>query len=151
LLEDGSAYPQTGRLKFSGVTVNPSTGAVTLRALVPNPHGVLMPGMYVRAVLESGVAEQALMVPQRGITRTPSGEASALVIGADSKVERRSVKVDRAIGDRWQVIEGLRSGDQVIIDGLQRVKAGTLVKAVAPDAAASAAVASSSSPRAPRP
>jgi membrane fusion protein, multidrug efflux system len=154
VLEDGSAYPHLGRLQFSGVTVNRSTGAVTLRALVPNPDGVLMPGMYVRAVLESGVAEQALMVPQRGITRTPSGEASALVVGAGQKVERRSVKVDRAIGDRWQVVDGLRSGDLVIVDGLQRVKAGTLVQAVPAGAAASAppaAVASASSPRAPRP
>jgi membrane fusion protein (multidrug efflux system) len=150
LLEDGSAYPHIGQLKFSGVTVNAGTGAVTLRALVPNPDGVLMPGMYVRAVLEAGVAEEALMVPQRGITRTPSGEASALVVGADSKVERRTVKVDRAIGDRWQVIDGLRSGDLVIIDGLQRVKAGTLVKPVQPGAApagtpASAAQGASSS------
>jgi membrane fusion protein (multidrug efflux system) len=156
LLEDGSAYPHIGRLKFSGVTVNPGTGAVTLRALVPNPDGVLMPGMYVRAVLESGVAEQALMVPQRGITRTPSGEASALVVGADSKVERRKVKVDRAIGDRWQVVDGLRSGDLVIIDGLQRVKAGTLVQpmqagAAPAGASASAAQGTASSASAPRP
>ncbi len=153
VLEDGSPYPHAGKLQFSGVTVNRGTGAVTLRALVPNPDGVLMPGMYVRARIESGVAEQALMVPQRGITRTPSGEASALVVGADSKVERRTVKVDRAIGDRWQVVEGLRSGDQVIVDGLQRVKAGTLVQAVPVGAAeiASAASPTASAVAAPRP
>lgn len=151
LLEDGSAYPHVGQLQFSGVTVNRSTGAVTLRALVPNPDGVLMPGMYVRAVLESGVVEQALMVPQRGITRTPSGEASALVVGAESRVERRVVRVDRAIGDRWQVVDGLRSGDLVIVDGLQRVKAGTVVQAVPAGMAATPASASVSAPRAPRP
>lgn len=147
VLEDGSAYPHLGRLQFSGVTVNRSTGAVTLRALVPNPNGVLMPGMYVRALLESGVAETALLVPQQGITRTPSGEASALVIGADARVEKRTVKVDRAIGNRWQVVDGLKAGDQVIVDGLQRVKVGTLVRA----APAGRAVAAASSPRAPRP
>ncbi len=154
VLEDGSPYPHAGKLQFSGVTVNRGTGAVTLRALVPNPDGVLMPGMYVRARIESGVAEQALMVPQRGITRTPSGEASALVVGADSKVERRTVKVDRAIGDRWQVVEGLRSGDQVIVDGLQRVKAGTLVQAVpvgAAEMASSARPVASAVSAAPRP
>lgn len=146
LLEDGSSYPHAGRLQFSGVTVNRGTGAVTLRALVPNPEGLLMPGMYVRAVLETGVAEAALLVPQQGITRTPSGEASALVVGADNKVERRVLKVDRAIGNRWQVTSGLQVGDQVIVDGLQRVRPGTLVQAVAmgtPAAAASAASAAS--------
>lgn len=149
VLEDGSTYPHAGRLQFSGVTVNRSTGAVTLRGLVPNPDGVLMPGMYVRALLESGIAEQALLVPQRGVTRTPSGEASALVVGEGDKVERRTIKVDRAIGDRWQVVEGLRSGDRVIVDGLQRVKVGAVVQAVPAGAAASSAIASNTAASAP--
>ena len=154
VLEDGSTYPHPGRLQFAGVTVNRSTGAVTLRALVPNPNGVLMPGMYVRTLLQSGVAEAALLVPQQGITRTASGEASALVIGVDAKVERRTVKVDRAIGSSWQVVDGLQRGDEVIVDGLQRVKVGTLVRAVPTGASvppANPAIASASAPRAPRP
>ena len=141
VLEDGSAYPHAGRLQFSGVTVNRSTGAVTLRALVPNPDGVLMPGMYVNARLETGVAEQALLVPQQGITRTPSGEASALVVGEGSKVERRAVKVDRAIGDRWLVTDGLKVGDLVIVDGLQRIKPGAVVQTVAAGAGAASSAA----------
>lgn len=138
-LEDGSAYPHAGRLQFSGVSVNPGTGGVTLRALVPNPQGVLLPGMYVRAVLESGVAEQALLVPQQGITRTPSGEASALVVVEGDKVERRKVAVDRAIGNRWQVTSGLKAGDRVIVDGLQRAKPGAAVRPVPWVAAGAAA------------
>jgi membrane fusion protein (multidrug efflux system) len=129
-LEDGSTYGHEGRLKFSGVTVNPGTGAVTLRALVPNPDGMLMPGMYVRALLTEGVAQQALLVPQQGVTRRADGSASALVVGEDGKVARRPLTVDRAIADRWQVTSGLKAGDQVIVDGLQRVKVGDPVKAV---------------------
>jgi membrane fusion protein (multidrug efflux system) len=152
-LEDGSAYAHAGRLQFSGVTVNPGTGAVTLRAVVPNPEGLLLPGMYVRAVLESGVAEQALLVPQQGITRTPSGDASALVVGEGDKVERRKITVDRAIGNRWQVTSGLKAGDRVIVDGLQRAKVGSVVQPVPvqeagspPAGPASAAAFASSSP-----
>ena len=144
LLEDGSAYPHVGQLQFSSVSVNPSTGAVTLRALIPNPDGLLMPGMYVRALLETGVAQSALLVPQRGITRTPTGEASALIVGADGKVERRTLKVGRAIADRWQVTEGLQAGEQVIIEGLQNVKVGTLVQVKATPVAAAAASGSGS-------
>jgi membrane fusion protein (multidrug efflux system) len=135
LLEDGSVYAHAGRLKFSGVTVNRGTGAVTLRSLVPNPEGVLMPGMYVRARLETGVAEQALLVPQQGVTRSASGEASALVVGPGGKVELRKIVVDRAMGDRWLVTSGLQAGDAVIVDGLQRAKVGAVVQPV--DAAAS--------------
>ena len=141
LLEDGSVYAHAGRLKFSGVTVNRGTGAVTLRSLVPNPEGVLMPGMYVRARLESGVAEQALLVPQQGVTRSASGEASALVVGPGGKVELRKIVVDRAVGDRWLVTAGLQAGDAVIVDGLQRAKIGAVVEPV--DAAASAGQAAS--------
>lgn len=144
LLEDGSAYPHAGRLQFSGVTVNRSTGAVTLRALVPNPEGLLMPGMYVRALLQTGVNEQAILVPQQGIARAPNGEASALVVGADNIVERRAVTVDRAVGNRWQVTAGLKAGERIIIDGLQRAKVGASVRPlpIAPGASAPAASAS---------
>jgi len=131
LLEDGSAYPQIGRLKVSGVTVDRGTGAVTLRAQVPNPDGVLMPGMFVRARLEAAVAEQALLVPQQGVSRTPAGEPQALVVGAGGKVERRALKLDRAVGNRWLVSDGLRAGDQVIVEGVQRARPGSVVQAVA--------------------
>lgn len=140
LLEDRSAYPHAGVLKVSGVTVNAGTGSVTLRALLPNPERLLLPGMYVRAVLEQGVVEQALLVPQQGITRKVSGAATALVVGADDRVEQRVIGVDRAIGNRWQVTQGLQPGDRVIVDGLQRIKVGDAVKPV-PASAASAATA----------
>jgi membrane fusion protein (multidrug efflux system) len=141
MLEDGSTYAYQGRLQFSGVTVNPGTGAVRLRALVPNPGGLLMPGMYVRALLEAGVVEQAMLVPQQGVTRTASGAASALVVGAGGKVEQRTLNVDRAIGSNWQVTSGLAAGDQVIVEGVQRVKVGDVVKAVPAGSAASGAAA----------
>lgn len=141
LLEDGSTYAHEGRLQFSGVTVNPGTGAVRLRALAPNPEGLLMPGMYVRAVLEAGVIEQALMAPQEGVTRTSSGAATALVVGAGGKVEQRALTVDRAIGDRWHVTAGLKAGDQVIVEGVQRVKVGDVVQAVTVAPVASAPIA----------
>lgn len=140
VLEDGTPYPHAGTLKFSGVSVNPSTGAVTLRGEVPNPDGLLMPGMYVRALLETGVASQAMLVPQQGITRTPSGDASAWVVGPDNKVEARKLTVDRAIGNRWQVTSGLKAGDLVIVEGLQRTRVGGTVQ---PTQVAAAAVAAS--------
>ena len=144
-LEDGTPYPQPGRLRFSGVSVDPTSGAVTLRGEVPNPDGVLMPGMYVRAQLETGVAEDALLVPQQGITRTPSGDATAWVIGADNKVELRKLVVDRVVGNRWLVTSGVKPGDRVIVDGLQRTRVGGTVNPV--DAAASRPAGSASAPR----
>lgn len=149
VLEDGSSYAHAGRLKFSGVTVNRGTGAVTLRALVPNPEGVLLPGMYVRARLESGVAEHALLVPQQGVSRTASGEASALVVGPGDRVEQRRIVVDRAVGDRWLVTAGLAAGDLVIVDGLQRARVGAVVQPVdvAAPVPATAASAPASAPR----
>ena len=146
VLEDGTPYAHPGRLKFSGVAVNPATGAVTLRGEVPNPEGMLMPGMYVRAQLETGVADQAILVPQQGVTRNPAGEAVAWVIGAENKVEARKLAVDRAIGGRWQVTSGLKPGDRVIVDGLQRTRVGATVNPV--DASASAPARSASAPRA---
>jgi membrane fusion protein, multidrug efflux system len=130
LLEDGSAYPLPGTLKFSEVTVDQSTGSVTLRAVFPNPKQVLLPGMFVRAVVEEGVNEQAILVPQRGVTRNPKGEALVMTVGAEEKVEPRPIKVARTVGDNWLVSEGLKAGDRVIVEGLQRARPGTPVKAV---------------------
>lgn len=126
-LEDGSAYPLPGRLQFSGLTVNPGTGAVLLRAVVPNPSGVLLPGMYVQAQLTTGVAGDALFVPQQAVTRDIAGQPSVLLVNAESKVERRAIAVDRAVGSRWLVTDGLAPGDEVIVDGFQRIKVGDLV------------------------
>jgi membrane fusion protein (multidrug efflux system) len=130
LLEDGSAYPLTGILKFSEVTVDQSTGSVTLRAVFPNPKQTLLPGMFVRAILEEGVDAQAILVPQRGVTRTPKGDAMVMVVGAEDKVEPRPIKVIRTVGDKWLVSEGLKAGDRVILEGLQKARPGTQVKAV---------------------
>jgi len=130
VLEDGSKYPHPGRLTFSGVTVDAGTGSVTLRAVVPNPDRLLMPGMYVRAVLQEGVNAAALLVPQQAVTRAPDGSASALVIDAENKVAKRPIQVGRAIGTRWQVLDGLAPGDRVMTEGSQRVKVGDKVKVV---------------------
>jgi membrane fusion protein (multidrug efflux system) len=130
LLEDGSAYPVPGTLKFSEVTVDQSTGSITLRATFPNPNQTLLPGMFVRAILEEGVSEQAILVPQRGVTRNPKGDAVVMVIGADQKVEQRPIKVIRTVGDNWLVSEGMKAGDRVIVEGLQKARPGTTVKAV---------------------
>ena len=127
VLEDGSAYPLPGRLQFSGLTVNPGTGAVLLRAVVPNPDGVLLPGMYVQAQLTTGVADQALLVPQQAVTRDIAGQPSVLLVSAERKVERRAIAVDRAVGSRWLVTDGLAPGDEVIVDGFQRIKVGDVV------------------------
>lgn len=130
LLEDGSSYPLPGRLKFSEVTVDQSTGSITLRAVFPNPKQILLPGMFVRAILEEGVREQAILVPQRGVTRNPAGNAMVMVVGGEEKVEPRVVKVVRTVGDDWLVSEGLKAGDRVILEGLQKARPGTPVKAV---------------------
>lgn len=136
-LEDGSAYAERGRLRVSEASVDPSTGSVTLRAVFPNPRRELLPGMFVRARLSQGTRAGAILVPQRGIARTPAGTASALVVNAAGKVEERAVTADRAIGGDWLVTAGLAAGDRVIVDGLQKVQPGAAVKAVpagAPDA-----------------
>lgn len=131
LLEDGIPYPREGTLKFSEVTVDQSTGSITLRAVFPNPEHLLLPGMYVRAVIEQGANEQAILVPQQGVSRDPKGKASALVVGDDGKAEQRAIKISRAEGDKWLVSEGLKPGDRLIVDGLQKVGPGAPVK-VAP-------------------
>ncbi|QVW34524.1 efflux RND transporter periplasmic adaptor subunit [Geobacter sulfurreducens] len=143
LLEDGSPYPLAGTLKFSEVTVDQSTGSITLRAVFPNPKQTLLPGMFVRAIVEEGVSDQAMLVPQRGVTRNPQGEAMVLVVGAEEKVEPRIIKVVRTVGENWLVSDGLKAGDRVILEGIQKARPGTQVKAVPfaakPEAAAPAA------------
>jgi membrane fusion protein (multidrug efflux system) len=131
LLEDGGAYESAGELQFSDVTVDPSTGSVALRALFRNPKGVLLPGMFVRARLEEAVSPQALLVPQRAVTRDPKGGASVVVVGAEGKAELRRIEVAPApIESAWLVTAGLRPGEQVILDGLQKARPGTPVKPV---------------------
>lgn len=129
-LEDGTPYSQSGTLKFTEVTVDPSTGAVTMRAAFPNPENVLLPGMFVHANLAEGVIDQAILVPQQGVTRDLKGQATALVVGADNKAELRDIKVMRTIGNQWLVESGLSAGDRVITEGLQRVKPGMELVAV---------------------
>jgi membrane fusion protein, multidrug efflux system len=143
VLENGTAYAAEAKLQFTDVTVDPSTGNFLLRAIVANPNQVLMPGMYVRAVIGEGVMPQGLLAPQRAVTRDPKGDATALVVGHDGKVESREVKVSRTIGDQWLVESGLTAGDRVIVAGLQKVQPGMMVKAVevAPDAATPAGTA----------
>ncbi len=134
ILEDGTPYPLEGVLQFQDVTVDPTTGSVILRVIFPNPQSVLLPGMFVRAVIIEGVNEQAILVPQQGVFRTPNGEAIALIVDAENKVQQRMLNLDRAIGDKWLVSSGLNSGDRVIIEGIQRVRPGVSVKVVHSDA-----------------
>jgi membrane fusion protein, multidrug efflux system len=130
LLEDGSPYPLPGTLKFSEVTVDQSTSSITLRAIFPNPKHMLLPGMFVRAILEEGVNEHAILVPQRGVTRNPAGNAMVMVVGSEEKVEPRVIKVLRTVGENWLVSEGLKAGDRIILEGLQKARPGTPVKVV---------------------
>ena len=130
VFDDGTEYSQPGKLLFSEVTVDQGTGSVTMRAVFPNPQRQLLPGMFVHARLVEGVSEQALLVPQRGVSRNQRGEPTALVVGQDSKVEMRVLKVDRAIGDKWLVLEGVKAGDKVVVEGLQKARPGMMVRAV---------------------
>ena len=130
VLDDGSRYAHAARLAFSGVQVNPATGAITLRATVPNPDGLLMPGMYVRALLEAGVNEEALFAPQQAVTRDPAGNAAVLVVTSEDKVERRRIATGAAVGNRWEVRSGLAAGERVLVDGAQRARPGDTVRPV---------------------
>ena len=129
-LEDGTPYSKAGRLQFRDVTVDPSTGSFTLRMVFPNPDRVLLPGMYVRAEVQEGVDESAILVPQEGVTRDTKGDPYVLVIGKDEIVEQRMLELDRTIGNKWLVARGLNPGDRVIVEGMQRVRPGSPVKAV---------------------
>jgi membrane fusion protein (multidrug efflux system) len=130
LLEDATPYPLEGTLQFRDVTVDPATGSFTLRIVVPNPEHLLLPGMFVRAVVQEGIAEQAILVPQQGVSRTPKGEPIALVVDESGTVQQRMLTLNRAIGDQWLVSAGLAAGDRVIVEGLLNVRPGAVVKAV---------------------
>jgi membrane fusion protein (multidrug efflux system) len=130
-LEDESDYPLEGRLQFTDVTVDQASGAVTLRAIFPNPGGLLLPGMYVRAQVAQGTAPAGLLAPQQGIARDEKGEPTALVVDAQGRAELRSVHTDGAVGNQWLIRDGLKPGDRLIVDGLQKVKPGVVVRPVA--------------------
>jgi membrane fusion protein (multidrug efflux system) len=131
LLEDGTEYPHPGKLLFSDISVDPTTGMISLRAEFPNPDRLLLPGMFARARLEQAVNEQAITVPQRAATRSAGGGATILIVTPENKVEARSVVLGNAIGDKWVVNQGLAAGEKVIIEGLQKVRPGATVKPVA--------------------
>jgi membrane fusion protein (multidrug efflux system) len=130
LLEDGTSYPQEGMLQFRDITVDPATGSFTLRIVVPNPKHLLLPGMFVRAVVQEGIAEQAILVPQQGVSRTPKGEPVALIVDGAGKVQQRLLILNRAIGDQWLVSSGLTPGERLIVEGMLNVRPGATVKAV---------------------
>jgi membrane fusion protein (multidrug efflux system) len=130
ILADGTPYPGEGKLQFRDITVNPSTGSFMLRIVVPNPHHLLLPGMFVRAVVQEGIAEKAILVPQQGVSRTPKGDPVALVVDGAGKVQQRMLTLNRAIGDQWLVSAGLSAGDRVIVEGILNVRPGMTVKAV---------------------
>jgi membrane fusion protein, multidrug efflux system len=130
ILEDGTAYASEGTLEFRDVTVDPTTGSVILRLVFPNPKGLLLPGMFVRAVVKEGVNEQAILIPQQAVSRDPKGNPIVLVVDNTGKVQQRMLTLDRAIGDKWLVASGLSAGDHVIVEGLQKVRAGASVKEV---------------------
>jgi membrane fusion protein (multidrug efflux system) len=130
IMEDGTAYPLEGTLQFRDVTVDPTTGSVVLRIVFPNPNGILLPGMFVRAIVQEGVNNQAILIPQQAVSRDPRGNPLTLIVDARSNVQIRMLTLDRAIGDQWLVSSGLAPGERVIIEGMQKVKPGAPVKAV---------------------
>ncbi|WMP18451.1 efflux RND transporter periplasmic adaptor subunit [Thiothrix lacustris] len=130
-LPDSSAYAETGKLDFADLTVDASTGAISVRARFPNPQRKLLPGMFVRAKLDAGVRKDALLLPQQSATRKANGDISAWVVKADQTVEERTVQAAQAIGNKWLVESGLSAGEQVVVDGLQKIKQGAKVKPVA--------------------
>ncbi|MFA4902181.1 MAG: efflux RND transporter periplasmic adaptor subunit [Desulfobaccales bacterium] len=130
LLEDGTPYPLEGALQFRDITVDSTTGSFTLRIVVPNPKHLLLPGMFVRAVVQEGIAAQALLIPQQGVSRTPKGEPIALVVDEAGKVQQRVLTLNRAIGDQWLVSSGLSPGERVIVEGMMKVRPGAAVKVI---------------------
>lgn len=147
-LEDGSTYAHSGTLEVVDAAVDTATGTVKLRAVVPNPERLLLPGMYVTAKLSMAVDEQAILVPQQAISRNSKGQAVALVVGSDNKVAQRVLTTGDAIGDKWVVRQGLKAGDKVIVQGLQKASVGAEVKAVEVTAAAMAGNAAATAPAA---
>jgi membrane fusion protein (multidrug efflux system) len=133
LLEDGTPYPLEGALQFREVSVDSATGSFILRIVVPNPQHLLLPGMFVRAVVEEGIADQAILVPQQGVSRTPKGEPIALVVDDAGTVQQKTLTLDRAIGDQWRVTSGLAPGDRLIVEGMLNARPGMAVKVVSMD------------------
>jgi len=131
LMEDGSRYAHPGKMQFSESSVSTSAGTVSIRAIFPNPDGLLLPGMYVRAIVEEGFRENSFLVPQRAVSRNPRGEAVAKFVNADSKIEERVLSVDRNIGNNWLVNDGVENGDRLVVDGLQRAQTGQNVEVTA--------------------
>ena len=129
IMENGKPYALQGTLQFSDVTVDESTGSITLRAIFPNPQHALLPGMFVRARIDEGVSPNAILVPQQGVTRTPRGDASVMLVNDKNLVETRAVTASQAIGDKWLITSGLKAGEKVIVSGLQKVRPGVTVKA----------------------
>ena len=130
ILEDGAIYSYAGMLKFRDVTVDPTTGSVILRIVVPNPKGILLPGMFVRAVVQEGINKKAILVPQQSVSQDPKGNPLAFIVDAQGKVQQRALSVDRAIGNEWLIASGLEPGERVIVEGALKVKPGDFVKAV---------------------
>jgi membrane fusion protein (multidrug efflux system) len=130
LLEDGTTYPLPGKLLFSGISVDPTSGMITLRAEFPNPNHLLLPGMFARARLEQAMDTAAITAPQRGVTLGPNGSASVLIVNSENKVESRPIKISTAMGDQWVVTSGLQGGEKIIVEGLQKVRPGAEVKPV---------------------
>ncbi|WP_276512662.1 efflux RND transporter periplasmic adaptor subunit [Desulfolutivibrio sulfoxidireducens] len=128
IMENGKPYAQEGTFQFSDVTVDPSTGSVTLRLIFPNPRAEILPGMFVRAIIKEGVNDEAILVAQQGVSRDSKGNPYALVVNAENKVEMRQLTLDRAIGNQWIVVSGLVPGDRVIVEGLQMLRPGTVVQ-----------------------
>jgi len=130
ILPDGSSYSREGTLEFQDISVDPTTGSVILRMVFPNPDGVLLPNMFVRGVVQEGVNDQGILIPQQSVSRDSKGNPLALVVNAENKVEQRPLTLDRALGDKWLVSAGLAAGDRVIVEGMQKVRPGTTVKEV---------------------
>jgi len=129
-LDDGSEYPFTGKLQFQDVTVDPTTGSVILRIVFPNPKGMLLPGMYVRAIVQEGVHKNAMLIPQQSVFRDPKGNPLTFIVDQNGKVEQRALTLDRAIGDAWLVSSGITAGERAIVEGMQKVRPGINVKTV---------------------
>jgi membrane fusion protein, multidrug efflux system len=130
ILENGKEYPFKGTLLFRDVTVDPTTGSVVLRILFPNPKGVLLPGMFVRAAVIEGTNEQAILIPQQAVSRDPKGDAMAFIVDVESKIQQRRLILDRAIDNQWLVSLGLASGDHVVVEGIQKIRPGSAVKTI---------------------
>lgn len=130
IMEDGTEYPSEGTLQFRDVTVDQSTGSVLLRVIFPNPKGILLPGMFVRAVVKEGVNKQALLVPQQAVSRDPKGNPVALIVDAEGKVQQRMLTVDRTVGDKWLISSGIAQGDRVIVEGMQKVRPGASAQVI---------------------